>query len=47
MLSGLEYDDVNKIVEMLNGDAIEAAAEAAGIKTNRITDIFEKILNSN
>lgn len=33
------------IMEMLNGDAIETAAEKIGIKSDNITDIFKKILN--
>jgi len=34
----------NAIAEMLNGDAIETAAESLGIKSFSIADIFEKIL---
>lgn len=44
LLSGINDDQVNQITEMLNGDAIGAAAEAAGIKTNSVANIFEKIL---
>jgi hypothetical protein len=35
------------IVEMLNGDAIETAAEAAGIKYTSVIDIFATILGKN
>lgn len=44
LLSGMGDSDVNRITEMLNGDAIGAAAEAAGIKTTSVASIFEKIL---
>lgn len=44
LLAGMGDDDVNRITEMLNGDAIGAAAEAAGIKTTSVASIFEKIL---
>lgn len=44
LLNGINDDQVNQITEMLNGDAIGAAAEAAGIKTNSVANIFEKIL---
>lgn len=33
-----------EIMEMLNGDAINTAAERLGIKTNNIADIFQNIL---
>ena len=46
ILSGFQDDQVNQIAEMLNGDAIGAAAEAAGIKTGSVANIFEKILGS-
>jgi hypothetical protein len=44
LLSGMGNDQVNRITEMLNGDAIGDAAEAAGIKSNSVADIFERIL---
>ncbi len=44
LLSGINDDQVNQIAEMLNGDAIGAAAEAAGIKSTSVANIFEKIL---
>lgn len=37
----------DNIVEMLNGDALETAAETAGIKSTKVCDIFEKILGDN
>lgn len=44
LLQGMGGDQVNQITEMLNGDAIGAAAEAAGIKTSSVANIFEKLL---
>lgn len=46
ILAGMNDDAVNKITEMLNGDAVGQAAEAAGIKSTRVVDIFEKILGA-
>lgn len=46
LLAGMGDNDINRITEMLNGDAIGAAAEAAGIKTNSVASIFEKILGN-
>lgn len=46
LLAGMGDNDVNRITEMLNGDAIGAAAEAAGIKTSSVASIFEKILGA-
>jgi hypothetical protein len=44
-LMGLMGDDeINRVMEMLNGDAIETAAEQLGIKTNNVADIFQLIL---
>ena len=37
--------DAHGIMEMLNGDAIGTAADALGIKTNSVADIFEKMLD--
>lgn len=37
--------DGDNIMEMLNGDAIETAAEEAGIKSTSVIDIFSKILD--
>lgn len=45
LLGAMGDAEVNNIVEMLNGDAIETAAEAMGIKTDNIASIFEKVLD--
>lgn len=37
--------DNNDLVEMLNGDAIETAADRMGIKTSNVADIFGKVLD--
>ena len=37
-------DEMNDVVEMLNADAIETAAERLGIKTSNTAEIFEKLL---
>lgn len=42
LLIGEEY--VGDVMEMLYSDAIETAAERAGIKSSRVSDIFKKIL---
>jgi hypothetical protein len=47
LLSSMDSGQARTITEMLNGDAIGAAAEAAGIKTSTVADIFEKILGDN
>ena len=47
LLSSMDSGQARAITEMLNGDAIGAAAEAAGIKTSTVADIFEKILGDN
>lgn len=44
MIGAMAGDKAKEIMEMLNGDAIETAAEHAGIISNNITDIFKKIL---
>jgi hypothetical protein len=36
--------EANEVMEMLNGDAIETAAERIGIKTDSVADIFQSIL---
>jgi hypothetical protein len=46
LLGSMGGDEINRITEMLNGDAIGAAAEAAGIKTTSVANIFEKILGA-
>lgn len=37
--------DANTVMEMLNGDAVETAAETLGIKTNSVADIFQRMLD--
>jgi hypothetical protein len=44
LLGSMDSEQSRVITEMLNGDAIGAAAEIAGIKTNTVADIFGKIL---
>lgn len=43
-LSLMNTDDANEVMEMLNGDAIETAAERIGIKTTKVADIFQIML---
>jgi SNF2 family DNA or RNA helicase len=45
MIGTLAGDKAMVIMEMLNGDAIRAAADVAGIRSNNVADIFKKILN--
>jgi hypothetical protein len=45
LLGVMGTEEANTIMEMLNGDAIQSAAETAGIKTNSVADIFEKVLD--
>jgi hypothetical protein len=46
-LMGLMGDaEAQQIMEMLNGDAIETAAEQLGIKTNSVADIFQLMLGN-
>jgi SNF2 family DNA or RNA helicase len=45
LLGAMGEDDANNIMEMLNGDAIGTAAEAMGIKTNSVADIFKRMLD--
>ena len=44
LLGSMGDDEINRITEMLNGDAIGEAANAAGIKTTSVATLFEKIL---
>lgn len=44
LIGAMGEQDANEIMEMLNGDAVATAAEAVGIATNTVADIFEKIL---
>lgn len=45
-LGAMGAEDANAVMEMLNGDAVNTAAEAAGIKSTSVADIFEKILDT-
>jgi SNF2 family DNA or RNA helicase len=46
-LMGVMGDNqATQIMEMLNGDAFETAAEAAGVKSTSVADIFQKILGA-
>jgi Helicase conserved C-terminal domain len=44
LLGTMGAADATNVMEMLNGDAVNTAAEAAGIKSTSVADIFEKIL---
>lgn len=44
LLSTINSEEAREITEMLNGDAIDTAADRLGIKTNRVADIFERML---
>jgi hypothetical protein len=46
LLTSMNDSEINIITEMLNGDAIGSAAEAAGIKTTSVADIFSRILGN-
>lgn len=45
LLGAMGEEDANNIMEMLNGDAIATAAEAMGVKTNSVADIFKRMLD--
>lgn len=45
MIGSMGTDSNLTIAEMLNGDAILTAADTVGVKTNKVSDIFEKILD--
>lgn len=45
LLGAMGEQDANNIMEMLNGDAIGTAAEALGIKTTSVADIFQRMLD--
>ena len=44
LLGMMGDNEATEIMEMLNGDAIETAAEKLGIKTNSVADIFQLML---
>lgn len=46
LIAGMDQEQSRRIAEMLNGDAFEAAAEAAGIKSTSVSGIFETLLGS-
>lgn len=45
LLYAMDTDDARAMTEMINGDAMNTAAETLGIKSNSIADIFQKILD--
>jgi hypothetical protein len=45
LLGVMEGHAACEIIEMLNGDAIATAADAMGIKTHSVADIFQKLLD--
>jgi SNF2 family DNA or RNA helicase len=44
LMDSMNIEQASQIMEMLNGDAFETAAETAGIKSTSVADIFQKIL---
>lgn len=46
MLNSLGTEETAEIIEMLNGDAFETAAELAGVKSVSVADIFEQVLGT-
>jgi SNF2 family DNA or RNA helicase len=44
LLGMMGDNEATEIMEMLNGDAVETAAEQLGIKTNSVADIFQLML---
>lgn len=44
LLGMMGDNEATEVMEMLNGDAIETAAEKLGIKTNSVADIFQLML---
>lgn len=45
LMGAMGEDQANQVMEMLNGDAIGAAAAAMGIKTDSVADIFKRMLD--
>jgi hypothetical protein len=45
LIGAMGEQDADNIMEMLNGDAIGTAAEALGIKTSSVADIFSRMLD--
>jgi SNF2 family DNA or RNA helicase len=46
LIGALGDDNTNTLIEMLNGDAINTAADTVGIKTKSIADIFQRVLDN-
>lgn len=46
LMNSMGDSEVNRITEMLNGDAIKEAAEAAGVASSSVSDIFSTLLGS-
>jgi hypothetical protein len=46
LLASMNDDTVNRITDMLNANAIGTAADAAGIRSTSVVDIFEKLLGN-
>lgn len=46
LLGAMGAEDATNIMEMLNGDAIDTAADALGIKSTSVADIFQKMLDN-
>jgi len=44
LMGVMDNEQATQIMEMLNGDAFETAADVAGIKSTSVADIFQKIL---
>jgi SNF2 family DNA or RNA helicase len=44
LLGAMNTEQTSRISEMLNADAFETAADAAGVKLTSVADIFQKIL---
>jgi SNF2 family DNA or RNA helicase len=45
LIGAMGEEDAKNIMEMLNGDAIATAADALGIKTTSVADIFQRLLD--
>ena len=46
LLGAMNDAEASEVMEMLNGDAIETAAEKIGIKSTNVSDIFQTILGN-
>lgn len=45
LIGSMCAEEANNVMEMLNGDAIHTAAEAVGIKSVSVADIFQRMLD--